>query len=363
MPKLAILADPNSTHTFKWVSNLSELGYTILLIGISEKTTDLYTHFKNVNCKFILVNKGTQKQNFISLQNLKHFLKLRREISEFSPDILHSFYASSYGLIGAICNITPFVISVWGSDIFEFPKKSFLHKRIIQYSLNRANKICATGFGLKSEIEKYTSQKIDVIPFGIDTDYFTPTQKEGKEYITIGTVKHFLPVYGIETLIEATAKINKEKRYKKLKLLLVGDGPEKDNYIQLATNLGIQDDITFTGYIMNNQLAKYYQKMDLVVIPSLRESFGISVLEGMSCEIPVIASNISGFNEVGTNKTITYFEPGDSQDLMLKIKSFLNDNQPFKEKAQKARKRVIEHYSESVSVSKKTKLYEQLLEE
>ena len=363
MPKLALLADPHSTHTFKWVRNLSKKGYTILLIGISDKTTDQYSGFKNVNCKCILVNKGAQKQNFISFRNLKHFLKLRREIVNFSPDILHSFYASSYGFIGAICHIKPFVISVWGSDIFEFPKKSFLHKRIIQYSLNKADRICATGLGLKSEIEKYTNQKIEVIPFGIDTNYFKPFKKEIKAQIIIGTVKHFLPVYGIETLIRAIAIINKENKNKKLKLLLVGDGPEKDNYIQLATNLGIQEDITFTGFVMNNQLIKQYQKMDLVVIPSLRESFGISVLEGMSCEIPVIASNISGFNEVGTNKTITYFEPGDSQDLMLKIKSFLNDNQPFKEKAHKARKRVIKHYSESASVLKKTKLYEQLLEE
>ena len=82
----------------------------------------------------------------------------------------------------------------------------------------------------------------------------------------------------------------------------------------------------------------------------------------MSCEIPVIASNISGFNEVGTNKTITYFEPGFSRSY-AKNKIILNDNQPFKEKAHKARKRVIKHYSESASVLKKTKLYEQLLEE
>ena len=79
-------------------------------------------------------------------------------------------------------------------------------------------------------------------------------------------------MYGIETLIRAIAIINKENKNKKLKLLLVEMGPEKDNYIQLATNLGIQEDITFTGFVMNNQLIKQYQKMDLVVIPSLRKA-------------------------------------------------------------------------------------------
>ena len=91
-------------------------------------------------------------------------------------------------------------------------------------------------------------------------------------------------------------------------MLLIGDGEEKKNYIKLANKLGIVNDINFTGFISNEHLHPQYQKMDIVVIPSIRESFGISVLEGMSCEIPVIASDISGFNEVGNNETITFFE-------------------------------------------------------
>ena len=75
MPKLAILADPHSTHTYKWVHNLSKKGYEILLIGIGDKTTQLYDELENVQCKCILVRKNQQnrKLDFIKLTNLFHF--------------------------------------------------------------------------------------------------------------------------------------------------------------------------------------------------------------------------------------------------------------------------------------------------
>ncbi len=363
MPKLAILADIHSTHTYKWVNNLSKKGYEILLIGISDKETSIYNEMLNVSCKCFIVNKNqkNRKLDFIKAANLVHFFKIKRFIKAFNPDILHSFYATSYGLIGALCNVQPYVISIWGSDVFEFPRKSFLHRYILKFSLNKANQLCATGEVLKKESKKYTSKEINIIPFGIDTDYFKPSIEEKKQEVTIGTVKHFKAIYGIETLIQAVAQLKKEHFLTNFKLLLIGDGPEKEKYIALANSLGIINHIEFPGFIMNNQLASYYNQMDIVVIPSLRESFGISVLEGMSCAKPVIASNISGFNEVGSKETITYFEAGNSADLASNIKACIQNPDSHKEKAQKARERVIELFSEQACVEKKVNLYKQLI--
>tara|TARA_B110000285_G_C15014337_1_gene558175 strand:+ start:841 stop:1092 length:252 start_codon:yes stop_codon:yes gene_type:complete len=81
----------------------------------------------------------------------------------------------------------------------------------------------------------------------------------------------------------------------------------------------------------------------------------------MCCEIPVIASDISGFNEVGTSETITYFAAGNSADLALKIKDCIQNPNIHKDKAQKARKRVIELFSEQACVEKKVNLYKQLV--
>ena len=364
MSKLAILADPHSTHTFKWVKNLSEKGYEVLLIGISDRDTLIYKELPNVEFVLFKVIKNIQhkrKLDFIKVTNLRHFFTIKKTIKKFNPDILHAFYASSYGLIGALCRSWPYVISVWGSDVFEFPKKSIIHKSILKFSLSRANCICATGEVLKNEIQKYTSKEIKVIPFGINTDYFKPDKSKKANTLTIGTVKHFKTIYGIETLIKAVAQLAENGQLTNYRLLLIGDGPQKQNYIKLAKQLGIEDKIEFTGFIINNQLASYYQQMDIVVIPSLRESFGISVLEGMSCEKPVIASDISGFNEVGTPETITYFKAGDPNELANKIIDCIQNGATYKLKAQKARERVVALFSEKSCVEKKVNLYKQLL--
>jgi L-malate glycosyltransferase len=156
--------------------------------------------------------------------------------------------------------------------------------------------------------------------------------------------------------------LKQDKNYSNLKLLLVGDGEEKKNYIKLANKLGIVNDINFTGFISNEQLHPQYQKMDIVVIPSIRESFGISVLEGMSCEIPLIASDISGFNEVGNIETITFFKPENEIDLADKIKACITDYKAYKAKAVKARERVVTLFSEKACLDKKVNLYKQLLD-
>ena len=93
----------------------------------------------------------------------------------------------------------------------------------------------------------------------------------------MATVKHFKKIYGIETLIKSISLLKQDENYSNLKLLLIGDGEEKKNYLKLANKLGIVNDINFTGFISNEQLQPQYQKMDIVVIPSIRESFGISV--------------------------------------------------------------------------------------
>ena len=179
--------------------------------------------------------------------------------------------------------------------------------------------------------------------------------------VTIGIVKHFKKIYRIETLIKSFAILKQQEKYSNLKSLLIGDGEERNNYITLENKLGIIDCIDFTRFSCNDQLHPEYQKIDIMVISSIRESFGISILEGACYEIPVIASDISIFNEVGTSETITYFEAGNLADLAFKIKGCIQYPNIHKDKAQKARKRVIELFSKQACIEKKVNLYKQLV--
>lgn len=226
---------------------------------------------------------------------------LRKYIAQYKPDVLHAHYASSYGLLGALSGFHPLIISAWGSDIFEFPRKSFVLELLLRYNLLIADKILVTSNYLANETKKYTTKDLSIIPFGIDTEKFKPmTVKSlfpGKPLV-IGTVKSLEPIYGIDSLILAFKQIKTKFPEIKLKLLIVGGGSEAENLNQLVKNLGLQKEIVFTGFISYSTVEYYHNMIDIYVAFSVEESFGVSVLEASSCSKPVIVSTAGGFLEV-----------------------------------------------------------------
>ena len=137
--KILLLANPYSSHTVKWANALNRKGIETFIFGLSG-----YNHNKfDENIKVEIVDfppsvKQARDGNILKLNYLKAIPQLKNFIIDIKPDIIHSHYASSYGLLGAFTRFHPFVISVWGSDVYLFPKKSIIHKNVLKFSLSRA---------------------------------------------------------------------------------------------------------------------------------------------------------------------------------------------------------------------------------
>ena len=111
------------------------------------------------------------------IQKLSYFRTISQAkalIKEVNPDIVHAHYASSYGTICSFACKRPYYLSVWGSDVYEFPQKSFLHKAILKRSLDKATWIMSTSRAMAVETHKYTSKEIAITPFGVDMSLFNP---------------------------------------------------------------------------------------------------------------------------------------------------------------------------------------------
>ncbi len=107
---------------------------------------------------------------------LTALFQVRKLVAQIKPDIVHAHYASGYGLLGAMVNFHPYIISVWGSDIFDFPKKSAVHRKVLQHNLSKADYICSTSHIMAGEIKKYINKKeIVITPFGVDCGKFKPS--------------------------------------------------------------------------------------------------------------------------------------------------------------------------------------------
>jgi len=349
MMKIFILSDPSSPHTIKWANSLSYEGIDVFIFGLSEYDTTQYD--ENVNIEIIKISSDIKLLHDGALQKiiyLKALPQLKRALKKINPDVLHAHYSSSYGLLGVLSGFKPFFISVWGNDIFDFPHKSFLHNNLLKFVLSKPDRIFSTSNVMASETSKYTDKPVTVIPFGINTELFKPFDTKSlfkEESIVIGSVKTLAPNYGMEFLIRAFQILVKRFEHLPLKLLIVGKGELEKKLKQLVKTLAISDKTVFTGFIPHSSIPEYHNQLDIAVYPSVKESFGVSVLESMSCEKPVVASFVGGIPEiVEHNKTGLLVNPSDHLKLSEAIALLIDDSVKRKDFGKAARERVLSYF-------------------
>ncbi|MBG9544700.1 glycosyl transferase family 1 [Cytobacillus firmus] len=353
--KVLILAPSRSIHTHKWALFYKNKGIDVKVVTFSD-------HFSAENAKDIdtitLPKLLPGKLSYIS-----SVFALKKVLKSFQPDILHAHYVSSYGFVGALANYKPFYVSVWGRDIFQFPQQGGVNRKIVEYTLSKADVICSTSHIMAKETNKYTDKKVYVTPFGVDMDKFRPMPEfktEGK--VTFGTVKALSDKYGIGDLIKAFARIYKEKSNSEL--LIVGDGPQRAEYEQLTRDLGIDHVTEFTGRVPNDKVPEYINKMDVFGVPSTEdsESFGVAAVESMACGVPAVVSNVGGLPEVVLEGKTGFVVPKENPEELAKAMLHLADN---KEKSIEMGHAGIEHvkanYNWTDNANGMLDLYEQTL--
>lgn len=337
--KIALLAPSKSIHTQKWA-----LFYQSQ--GIDVKVYTFKDHYSEDNAKqvptVVLPKPLPGKASYLAAAPA-----LKKMLKEWQPDVLHSHFVSSYGLLGAIVNYKKYFVSVWGKDIFDFPKKSKLNKKLIEFTLSKATAIFSTSHVMAKETNLYTDRFVEVTPFGVDIDIFYPeTEVDKNDKIIIGTVKALEDKYGIADLVKGFALFYKE--FPNSELLITGDGPQRAEYEQLSKDLGIDEVTTFTGKVPNTEVPNVIRRMSIFAVPSTEnsESFGVAAVEGMACGIPVVVSNVGGLPEVVVDGVTGIVTDKESPEQLASAFRKLVKNSDLRESmGQAGVSHVVEHYS------------------
>ncbi|MBS3050558.1 MAG: glycosyltransferase family 4 protein [Candidatus Aenigmarchaeota archaeon] len=141
-----------------------------------------------------------------------------------------------------------------------------------------------------SSILKISEKKVQILHSGIDTQYINSVREKGKDG-SIVYIGRLVPQKNIDGLIRAYAQLPREMRSHELKI--IGEGSERPKLEALATSLGVN--VLFTGKIESHEdVLRELKKASLFVLPSKRESFGITILEAMCCGVPVISTPTEG---------------------------------------------------------------------
>lgn len=292
--KICYLSDANSIHTKKWCNYFRSKGYEIHVISLNEGSIPgVKVHSLNVNLDEVKRSSYFSKFKYLTLER-----KVKNLVSQIKPDILHAHYASSYGFLGASTEFHPYIISIWGSDIYDFPKKNLLFKKFIERNLSKADIILSTSRAMADEAKKYTDKSIEITPFGVDIDLFKPrdsSKKNESDKLIIGTIKAFEKQYGIEYLVKAFSLLS--KKYENIYLELGGSGSKQRELEELTRSLGIEERVKFLGFMQQREVIEALNRFDIAVFPSIFESFGVAAVEAQACGVPVIVSNAEGLKE------------------------------------------------------------------
>ena len=162
--------------------------------------------------------------------------------------------------------------------------------------------------------------------------------------IKIGIIKSLEPYNGIEYLIDAF-NILMKKKILDVELKILGEGSNAKKLKNYVNNLGLNDYVIFEGQIKHTDIVPYYNELSIFACPSLRESFGVSVLEASACGLPVIANNIGGLKDIVVHgKTGYLIDTLNIKEFAFYLEKLILDNDLRKKMGKNGRNFTKEKY-------------------
>ncbi len=287
--KLAFVAAANSPHTVKWVNALVGKGHTITLYTMPDHQQQHGELHDGAEVVYLPANSGPDgiKQNTAPL---KLFLK------NGAFDAVVAMDLSTYAFMAIKAKAKKLLAVSTGLDVYNAAKAG--NKAAVLTSVKKAIAIAATAPNIITKIkELYKKEKqYFVTPFGVDMEKFNKKQVERGQEVTFGSIKFLEPWNSVDLVIEAFARFLSRTDVP-ARLKIVGDGSQEDALKQKVESLGIQEMVEFLGYVNNDDMPDVINTMDVAVQMTAEECFGVSGVEAMACEVPLVASDTVGASE------------------------------------------------------------------
>ncbi len=361
---MLLLSGASSIHTIRWANGLAGAGLQVHVIT-QQQPCDQF-------------DEGVVVHQFAYRGNPGYFFMVpavRKLLRQIKPDLVNAHYASGYGTTARLVNYRPYLLSVWGSDVYDFPHKSALHSFLIGKNLLAADKVASTSYCMAEETLKLVPELRDIAitPFGVDMQQYQsaePAESHGSRAIVIGTVKTMAPKYGISTLLQAFALLRNKCLEdapdvgERLQLRLVGGGPQMQVLKALSVTLGVDSCTEFVGRVPHEKVPEELSKLDIYVALSEldSESFGVAIIEAGAAARPVVVSNVGGLPEVTVDGVTGIVVPKNNPAAAAEAIERLVLNPELRIRMGLAgRQHVAENYSWTASIQQMISVYESMI--
>ncbi|ARK09701.1 N-acetyl-alpha-D-glucosaminyl L-malate synthase BshA [Fibrivirga algicola] len=253
-------------------------------------------------------------------------------------DLLHVHYAIPHASAAFMAKMvlrtrgrnTPVVTTLHGTDV-TLVGKDASYEPVVTFSINESDGVTAVSENLREETYAHfdIKREIEVIPNFIDLSRFKRQQKDHFKMAICPNgeklIVHTSNFRRVKRIDDAVMTFFHVRQTMPVKLLLVGDGPERARIQNLCRELGIMDDVRFLGKL--DAVEEVLSVADLFLMPSENESFGLAALEAMACEVPVISSNAGGLPELNIQGVTGFLSNvGDVADMVKNALHVLHDD-------------------------------------
>lgn len=254
-------------------------------------------------------------------------------------DILHVHYAIPHASAAFMAqqilrseNISiPFITTLHGTDITLVGKDSS-YEPVITFAINNSNAVTSVSEDLKNETltHFHVNRHIDVIPNFICHKLYSKASNLSlkKKYSpndepVILHISNFRPVKRVQDAMHFFANLRK---IRPVKMLMVGDGPERHKMEDLSRELKVCDDVSFLGKLKS--VVQISASADVFILPSETESFGLAALEAMASGVPIIATNAGGLPEVIEHGVSGFLSNvGDTDDMVTNVLKIIDSKE------------------------------------
>lgn len=321
-------------HMYLLASNLDDSRYQVTLICSNFRQLDEWCdNFSKTGMRVIRLNVGHK-------HDPRHLFQLRKILRYEKPDLLHLHLWNP-----GSCRYAFMAAKNSGAKIIATEHDPFalngLKKSLKKSSLKKVNQVIAVSNSNKELIMKLypeLEEKITTVHNGIDLEAFDretghfASQERARirnsffsaatDDFIILSIATLHPRKGLKYLIESMKEVTAKEP--KVKLAIAGDGPQKKALLKQIKKLDLENNVLLLGNIDN--IPKILKSSDLFVLPSIKEAFGLVLLEAMAAELPIIATAVGGIPEIiHPHKNGELVEPANSKELAAKILELVNN--------------------------------------
>jgi len=355
---------PLSIHSHRYIEAFVQKGYNISLV------TDSRT--------WITPNELSIPLDKLPILNRKNFfqrmvpntLRLVKILKQVSPDIVHLHAQHQYSPAILLSHL-PFILTSWGKEVLALSHADPAWFCLAKATASKAEKVTVDAKCLKNIWINMgvPEEKIEVIPFGVDTKRFNPNidgsdirkklHIDEEDEVVISTRPYYSD-YNISCLIRAIPSVL--AKHKNVKFIVKGSGPLENHLKSIAERLNVSSNIRFVGIVPYNEVPKYLSAADIYVSTCLVDSASVSLLEAMACRLPPVVTDIPGNREwIENGKNGLLFPPKNPKALAGKLVQLIEDKRLRQSFGRKCVQIIQDRAMWEECVSKMETIYKSLL--